>query len=460
MRLKLCGAAKLVTGSCIYIQVHDKNILIDCGMFQGTQEEENRKPFPFDPKNIDYLILTHAHIDHCGRILLLVRQGFKGKIVCTDPTAKIANIMLLDAAKVMYENYKTMLRKLERTGKVPPEPLYDEYDVLESLPLFSLRLPYYKEYRISNNISVTLKNSGHILGSAFVELKVYEDKKEKKIIFSGDLGNKNKPIVDDPDHPSKADYVFIEGTYGDRNHRDFRASKEELLDAIKYAFSRNGNVLIPSYALERAQEVLFVLREFYDEGKLPKCKIFLDSPLAISITKIFLSNPDFYDRETYKIFLEKNPFDLPNLYLTKDVEESKSINTVTSGAIIIAGSGMLTGGRILHHLKYNLWREECALVFIGYQPEGTLGRKIIDGADVVKIFGEDISVKAKIYTINGFSSHADQAGLLEWLSYTQNPKKVFLVHGEEQKLGIFKDAIHRNLGLDAYIPSMDQELEL
>ena len=460
MKITLCGAAKGVTGSCFYLELDNKKLLVDCGLFQGQEENKNKEPFPFNPKEVDYLILTHAHIDHCGRIPLLVKQGFKGKVISTGPTAKLASLMLLDASKVMYENYKTMLKKLERRGIFPEEPLYDEYDVLESLKLFTVRIPYKREYRISNRVSITLRDAGHILGSSFVELKFYDGERQKVIVFSGDLGNKNKPIVEDPNLPSKADYVFIESTYGDRNHKDFQSSKEELLSAIQYAFSKDGNVIIPSYALERSQEILYVLREFYEEGKLPKCKVFLDSPLAASITKVFLSNPDFYDKETYRVFLEKNPFQLPSLHIVQDVEESKAINSITSGAIIIAGSGMLSGGRILHHLKYNLWREECALVFVGYQPKGTLGRRIIDGESPVRIFGELIDVKAKVFTINGFSSHADQSGLLEWLSYTGKPKKVFLFHGEEEKMMVFKSAIESRLGYRVYIPDFGETLDL
>jgi len=454
------GGAKTVTGSCFYVEARGLKLLIDCGMFQGLEERKNREPFPFDPKEIDYLVLTHAHIDHCGRIPLLVREGFKGKIISTEPTAKLARLMLLDASKVMYENYKTALKKLQRTGKVPEPPLYEEYDVLETMELFKIRLAYGQEYRLSKGISLKLRDSGHILGSAFVELEVYEDKRHKRIIFSGDLGNKNKPIVHDPDTPSPADYVFIESTYGDRNHKGFEESKEELLDAIRYAIGKGGNVIIPSYALERAQEILYVLREFYEQGRLPKCEIFLDSPLAISITKLFTSHPEFYDRETYRVFLERNPFELPNLHYTKEVEESKAINSISSGAIIIAGSGMLNGGRVLHHLKYNLWREECAIVFVGYQPRGTLGRKIIEGAESVRIFGEEIAVRAKVFTINGFSSHADQQGLIEWLSYTSKPKRVFLVHGEEEKMKVFSKEIKERLGFEAHIPDFGENLEL
>ncbi len=454
------GGAKTVTGSCFYVEARGLKLLIDCGMFQGLEERKNHEPFPFDPKEIDYLVLTHAHIDHCGRIPLLVREGFKGKIISTEPTAKLARLMLLDASKVMYENYKTALKKLQRTGKVPEPPLYEEYDVLEAMELFKIRLAYGQEYRLSKGISLKLRDSGHILGSAFVELEVYEDKRHKRIIFSGDLGNKNKPIVHDPDTPSPADYVFIESTYGDRNHKGFEESKEELLDAIRYAIGKGGNVIIPSYALERAQEILYVLREFYEQGRLPRCEIFLDSPLAISITKLFTSHPEFYDRETYRVFLERNPFELPNLHYTKEVEESKAINSISSGAIIIAGSGMLNGGRVLHHLKYNLWREECAIVFVGYQPRGTLGRKIIEGAESVRIFGEEIAVRAKVFTINGFSSHADQQGLIEWLSYTSKPKRVFLVHGEEEKMKVFSKEIKEKLGFEAHIPDFGENLEL
>ncbi len=460
MRVIPYGGAKRVTGSCFYVEVRDVRLLIDCGMFQGEDEEKNYEPFPFDPKKIDYLVLTHAHIDHCGRIPLLVKEGFKGKIICTEPTAKLSRLMLLDASKVMYENYKTLLKKLARTGRVPREPLYEEYDVLEAMEFFKIRLPYNKDYRLSKGVVLRLRDAGHILGSAFVELDIYEDNKPKRVIFSGDLGNKNKPIVQDPESPSPADYVFIESTYGDRNHKSFEESKQELLEAIRYTIGRGGNLIIPSYALERAQEILYVLREFYEEGKLPKCQIFLDSPLAISITKLFTSHPEFYDRDTYEVFLEKNPFELPNLIYTKDVEESKAINSISSGAIIIAGSGMLNGGRVLHHLKYNLWREECSIVFVGYQPKGTLGRKIIEGAQTVRIFSEEINVRAKVFTINGFSSHADQRGLLEWLSYTQRPQKVFLIHGEEEKMKVFGEAIRAELGLSWHIPEEGEVIDL
>ena len=455
IRITPCGAARTVTGSCHLVEVEGTKLLIDCGMFQGEEEEKNYEPFPFEPGEIDFLILTHAHIDHCGRIPLLVKEGFKGKILCTRPTAQIARIMLLDAAKVMHETYRSRLKKAERLGEVVNPPLYEELDVLDSFEFFSTPyLEYGREYRLGKELRVTLWDAGHILGSSFVELKV----KDKVFTFSGDLGNRGKPIVRDPSQPPPSDYVFIETTYGDRNHRSFKESKEEFEDAVLKTLYRGGNVLIPSYALERAQDILFVLREMYERDILPECQVFLDSPLAINATKIFLQNPEFFDRETYRIFKERDPFSFPYLKFTRDVEESKKINDIKSGAVIIAGSGMLTGGRILHHLKHNLWREECSLIFVGYQPKGTLGRKIVDGADRVKILGEEIAVKAEVYTINGFSSHADQRELTQWLSHAK-PQKAFLVHGEEDKMAVFSEHIKKVIGLDSHAPEFGKSLE-
>lgn len=450
-----CGAAKTVTGSCHLIEAKGIRLLVDCGMFQGEDEERNYEPFPFDPSGIDFIILTHAHIDHCGRIPLLVKEGFRGRILCTKPTAQISRIMLLDAAKVMRETYRNRLRKAERLGEIVNPPIYEELDVLESLDRFSHPyLEYDRWYDLSPGIRFRLRDAGHILGSSFVEFDI----EGKRLTFSGDLGNRGKPIVRDPTPPDRADAVFIETTYGDRNHKSFRESKEEFEDAVLRTLYSGGNVLIPSYALERAQDILFVLRDMYDRSVLPECQVFLDSPLAISATKIFLQNPEFFDRETYKVFKEGDPFSFPYLRFTRDVEDSKKINDVKSGAVIIAGSGMLTGGRILHHLKHNLWREECSLIFVGYQPRGTLGRRIIEGAQKVKVLGEEIAVKAQVYTINGFSSHADQRELTEWISCAGKPK-VFLVHGEEDKMKVFSNHIREMLSLESYAPTFGETIE-
>jgi len=355
----------------------------------------------------------------------------------------------------MHETYRSRLKKAERLGELINPPLYDEMDVLESFDYFHHPyLEYEKFYDLTPGFRFKLRDAGHILGSAFVELEI----DGTRIIFSGDLGNRGKPIVRDPLFPEGADFVFIETTYGDRNHKSFKESKEEFEDAVLKTLYRGGNVLIPSYALERAQDILFVLREMYERDILPECQVFLDSPLAINATKIFLQNPEFFDEETYRIFKERDPFNFPYLKFTREVEESKKINDIRSGAIIIAGSGMLTGGRILHHLKHNLWREECSLIFVGFQPKGTLGRKIIEGVERVRILGEEIAVRAEIYTINGFSSHADQRELGEWLSYAK-PEKAFLVHGEVEKMEVFSNYIKEKYGIESYIPEQGEELE-
>lgn len=456
------GGAQGVTGSCFLLNIRETQILIDCGLFQGLENEKNYLGFNFDPKKISYLILTHSHIDHCGRLPLLIKEGFKGKIICTKPTSQIAKIMLLDAVKVMKEHYKTLYKKSIRKGlEPPPPPLYEEFDVIESFNYFKIFAHYDTPLLLKNEIKITFKDAGHILGSAFVEIE--DLKTHKKLTFSGDLGNKNKPIVKDFTYPSQTDFLCIETTYADRNHKSFEESKQEFLQAILETFEKGGNVLIPTFALERAQEILYVLREFYEEGKLPKCQVFLDSPLAIKATKIFRDNPEFFDEEALKILTQKDPFDFPYLVLTEEIEESKAINHIKSGAIIIAGNGTLTGGRILHHLKYNLWREECSLVFVGFQPKGTLGRSIVDKAEKIHLFGEEIPVKASIYTINGFSSHAGQNELIDWLSKFDKVEKLFLIHGELEKMEIFKNLLLKQFGekfKEIYIPYLGELVQL
>lgn len=459
--LSFYGASQGVTGSSFLLKIRNHKILVDCGLFQGLEAEKNYVPYPCKLEDIDYLILTHAHIDHCGRLPCLVREGFRGKIIATKPTFQIAKIMLIDAAKVMREHYKTLYKKSLRKGlELPPPPLYEEYDVFESFKYFQIELSYHTPFILKNEIKITFKDAGHILGSAFVEIE--DLKTKKKFLFSGDLGNKNKPIVRDFELPSSdVHYVLIETTYADRNHKTFEESKEEFLAVIKETCQRGGNILIPTFALERAQEILFILREFSERGLLPPCHIFLDSPLAIKATRIFKDNPEFFDEETYKIFENKDPFHPPNLYLTEDIEESKIINNIKSSAIIIAGNGTLSGGRILHHLKNNIWRPECSLIFVGFQPKGTLGRKIVDGAEKIHLFGEEIPVRAKVYTINGFSSHAGQRELLEWLFSLSNPEKIFLVHGELEKMEIFKEIISSHFSPDRiYLPKLEEEVSL
>jgi metallo-beta-lactamase family protein len=454
MIVRSFGGVEGVTGSCHLVNVGHLNFLIDCGMFQGIDEDKNYEPFGFNPAKIDYLILTHAHIDHIGRVPLLVKQGFKGKIISTRATYALARIMLLDAVKVMSEEYKVNYKKALRRGK-PEEVkpiLYDEDDVFQAMEHFKIFLEYDESYKLSKDVTITFRNAGHILGSAYVELLVNDEGRSKKVIFSGDLGTNNKLVIREINYPQDADFIFIESTYGDRKHRPLPETINEFKTAIIESFKDGGNVVIPTFALERAQEILFILRTMYDNGELPPCKIFLDSPLTIAATKLFLQFPNQLNGEVLKLLKQnKNPFVFPWVYFTESVEESRKINEIESGAIILAGSGMCTGGRIKHHLKHNLWRENSSVIFVGYQAEGTLGRQIIDGAKYVKIYGEEIAVKAKIYTINGFSAHADQENLLDFIKQTKGVETVFLIHGEPKIQEIFKEKIKETLNLPTHI---------
>ena len=456
MIIKSFGAAKNVTGSC-HMLIDEKdgsNVMIDCGLFQEREFEDRNYKLDFDPKDLDYLILTHAHIDHCGRIPFLVKNGFKGRILCTKPTYQLAKVLLLDTGKIMTEGYRYELKKALRRNEEKPRLLYDESDVLDSFDYFDPVLEYEKPHELKNGFVVSVHDAGHILGSSFVKV----GKNGKSAIFSGDLGNKEKPIVRNFEYPDEADIVYTETTYGDRNHRSFKESKEEFLAAITETFKNNGNVLIPSYATERAQDILYMLREFYEQGLLPKCRVFLDSPLALNVTNIFVQNFSYFKEDNIPLFKKGDPFDFPYLNIVKDIEESKSINKVSERAVIIAGSGMLHGGRILHHLKHNIWKKENAVIFVGYQAKGTLGRKIVEKEQAVRILGENFKINAKIYTINGFSSHADQNELMEWISALKfKPQKACLVHGDEDVMNVYKGKLEEK-GLDVYIPSYGEEI--
>lgn len=453
MKILPLGATENVTGSCFLIETEEKKFIIDCGFFQGEEIDNNHNKFYFNPKEIDFVILTHAHIDHSGRIPYLVKMGFKGKIYCTKATFELTRIMLLDSAKVMFEDYLSSKKKALRRGEEIKEPLYYEEDVINTYDNFFL-LEYNDVVKITPNLSFVLKDAGHIIGSSYVELNIKDNGNIKKIIFSGDLGNRNKPIVRDPVCPSKdVNYLFIESTYGDREHKDFQSSYEELKFAIKDTFQRGGNVIIPSFALERTQELLYLFREMYEKKELPPCRVFLDSPLAIKATNLFIQYYDYFDEEAQKIYESgKNPFYFPYLIFTSSVEDSKNINNIKERAIIIAGSGMCNGGRILHHLKHNLWNEKNSIIFTGFQAKGTLGRKIIDGERYVNIYGEQIQVKAKVYTINGFSSHADRKILSNFIKHISNIEKIFLIHGEKDVMNNFKIFLKTFVTSEVVIP--------
>ena len=454
MRVTFCGGAQVVTGSCFLVETKGVQFLVDCGQFQGDVklEDENFR-FPFDPSKIDFVILTHGHLDHCGRLPILVNRGFRGKIFATEGTIDIARLILMDAAQVQEETIGTVNRKRKREGLPPVKPLFLLDDVFEVFPLFeAVRHNSWIGYK---GIKFRFRDAGHILCSSFVEMEI----EGKRVIFSGDLGNKGKPIVPDPQEPPPTDLIFIETTYGDRKHKSLEDSVKEFKGAINDTFKRGGVVLIPSFALERAQDILYFIKRFIENGEIPQCSVFLDSPLAISITKVFQRHTECFDDEALNLLSKGDLFGFPGLKFTRTVEESMKINNIKSKAIIIAGNGMCTGGRILHHLRHHLWDRNSSIVFIGYQAEGTTGREIVDGKKKIKIFNELIKVNTRVYTINGFSSHADQPQLLDWLSNgIKEGTEVVLIHGEKRAMDIFSEKVKQKFGISPRIPSLYETL--
>ncbi len=461
MKLAFHGADQGVTGSCHFVQCRDTKLLIDCGMYQGRREleEENSKDFGFDPADIDFLLLTHAHLDHCGRIPLLIKRGFRGKILCTPATRELAKLVMLDSARIQEEEAEYRSRKAQRKDENsdPIQPLYDTLDALNCLDYFEDAEAFTQPGDIAPGIRATFYDAGHILGSASIFLELEENHSHRRVLFSGDLGYGGHAILRDPDIPPKADIVVMETTYGDRLHKQLQPSIEELYTAIIETGKRGGNVMIPSFALERTQEILYYLREGIEQGMVPAhTQVFLDSPMAISATKIFQHHPECFDTETWAVYQDgRDPFALPGLHFTRDTASSIGLKQV-KGAVIIAGSGMATGGRIRHHFKHNLWRREASVIFVGYAAQGTLARQIIDGAKKVRIFREEIEVRAKVYTIGGFSAHGDQKVLLDWHSHTR-PETTFLVHGEEKSMttfgGLLKDT-------RVEMPTLHQEFDI
>ncbi len=458
MKITFCGAAETVTGSCHLVEAGGLRILLDCGFFQGGHQREdmNRRAFPFDPKEIDLVLLSHAHLDHSGRLPLLVHEGFSGKILCTPPTAEITKLMLVDSAHLQMEEAAYHARKAKRRGEEPVPPLYDMTDVVRCADLFRPVGGYKHVVHLNDHVSAVFHDAGHILGSAAIELRTPNG----NLLFSGDLGNRHQPIVKDPCVPPKADVLLIESTYGDRTHKSMEDTVAEFKEAIEAIVPSGGNLLIPSFALERAQEVLYELFLLWKKKELPRCRIFLDSPLAISTTRVFAQYPNYFDAEGRKVFADNpNPFDFTPLRFTHSTDESKEINKTSKGNIIIAGSGMCTGGRIIHHLRHNLWDKDSGVLFVGYQAVGTLGRHIVEGAENVHIFGEEIAVRARIWTTNGFSSHADQPILLDWIRQAE-PKHLVLVHGEEESLKHYADRIHDALQIKAHVAKLGETLQI
>jgi metallo-beta-lactamase family protein len=463
VKLSFHGAARGVTGSCHLLQCAGKRILVDCGFYQGGREleEDNADEFGFDAASIDYLLLTHAHLDHCGRIPLLVSRGFTGEIITTAASRELARLIMLDAAGLQEEEARYLNRRARRRGKSSDVivPLYTTLDALNALEYFGRTARYNQVLQLSPGIQATFINAGHILGSACIDLQLSEGSEQRRILFSGDLGLSDRPILRDPEVPPQADIVVMETTYGDRQHKQLEPSVEELHLAINETVERGGNVIIPTFALERAQELLFYLHAGKTQGILPAfLQVFLDSPMAISATEIFRRHRECYDEHTAELFASgHDPFKFPGLHFTRETAESMAINQISSGAVIMAGSGMCTGGRVRHHLKHHLGREHSSIVFVGYAARGTLARRIVDGEPIVSIFGDDYPVRAQIHTIGGFSAHAGQTELLAWHRQTGNPETTFLVHGEKDSMAAFS---HLLKNTRVVMPKLHQEFEL
>ena len=459
------GGAGSVTGSNYLVETSEgRMVLVDCGLFQGGREMEqrNKDAWGYDPRAIGNLILTHAHIDHSGRIPKIVKDGFHGRIVTSPPTAELCEIMLLDSAHVQEMEAQWRTKRNRRQAKQGSTPLYTMQDAEESLRYLSPMEPD-QVFDLEPGIKARLRNAGHILGSCIAELWVEDEGRETKIVFSGDLGKDDQLIVRDPFEIADADYLFIESTYGNRSHRSFEESKAELLEAIQYAVGHHEKVIIPAFALERTQEVLYILGEFSRAGQLPDIPVYLDSPLAIKATEIFRRNKRYYDEDARAIVGQGfDPFDLPSLTVTPTTRDSMKINQLEGPAIVIAGNGMCTAGRIKHHLKHNLWRPGASIVIVGFQGEGTTGRQIVDGAKMVRILGEKVAVRAKVFTIGGLSSHADQEDLLRWVGHfaAKSKPRVFAIHGEPVSCETLARSIRERFGLDAYVPRYREVLYL
>lgn len=470
MNIRFLGAVKGVTGSSHLIQFKNKKILLDCGMYQGKDEDLNLEEFEVNPTEIDYLFLSHSHIDHSGRIPLLVRNGFKGNIYCSKPTYDLCKIMLVDSAHIQETEAEWKNKKLMRQGRKLIEPMYTQSDAMNSFQYFK-PVQYDQIINIEDGITVKFNDAGHILGSSIIEMW-FEDNDEKvKIVYSGDIGMHEKPLLKDPSVIEKADYVIMESTYGDRVHDDIEQRTEALINIILKTTKRGGSVIIPSFAVGRTQELIYELNKYYDshldkigttENELRKIPVYIDSPLAAKATEVFKQNANVFDAEARKYIMDgDNPLEFENLHFTHSSDESKALNFSLEPKIIISASGMCEAGRIRHHLKHNLWRKEASIVFVGYQAEGTLGRKLLDGEKIVKLFGETINVKAEIYNVEGFSGHADKPALLNWLKgFKEKPKTVFIVHGEFESKQNFAKEVEKSLGLNCIVPEYNVVYEI
>ena len=462
MKLHILGAARQVTGSMFLLETGGHRLLIDCGLIQGPASEEarNRERFPFDPASLDAVVLTHAHLDHSGRLPLLVRAGFRGPVHTHPASADLAAILLQDAAMLAERDALLENRKRERKGQKPVEPLTTRREAEAVLKQFRSH-EYQTASEILPGVLLTLHDAGHILGSAIVELELRDDRRTRRLVFSGDLGHRDAPILRDPTRLRKADLVVMESTYGDRRHRRWPDTVREMGEIFTEASEGGGNILIPTFAIGRAQELLYLFQQHVRDWGLDRWAIFLDSPMAIEATEVYTRHWRLHDEEAARRRRRNgNVFALPNLRLTRTAPQSMAINRIRSGAVILAGSGMCEGGRIRHHFKHNLWREQCHVVFTGFQAMGTLGRRLVDGAQQVKLWGETIRVAARIHTVGGLSAHADRQELLDWYRAFRGNPPLVLVHGEPAAQTALAAALAERFGIRATVPAEGEVIDL
>ena len=463
MKLEFVGAAGEVTGSCHLLTVGDKKILLDCGLIQGGRkaEQRNREPWPFDPSNIDAVVLSHAHIDHSGRLPLLIRNGFEGPVYAQRATRDLCRIMLKDAGFLAEKEAESENRKRQRKGLAPLRPLYTAADAIASMPSFKT-LGYDERKRILPGVEVRFRDAGHILGSAIVELWLREGGLQRKLVFSGDLGQQGAPILRDPTQVADADLVLMESTYGDRLHRSRSETIKELGEIFQQAKHQRGNILIPAFAVGRTQELIYLFSQHQREWGLANWRVFLDSPMAIRATETYARYAHLHDAEAEALWRRRGEEGqlLPHFSTTRTAKQSMAINEIHHGAVIIAGSGMCQGGRIKHHLKNNIWRRGCQVIIVGYQAQGTLGRRLVDGAEQIRLWGEEVRVAARIHTIGGLSAHADQQGLLQWYAGFEQRPPLFLVHGESAAQQTLAALLRSELQADVGIATRGQVLDL